>query len=67
MRLVASEDIWPGATLSVRARSFVATLQLLSMGVDQSPNAPGPKNDIDSGEELYRLMAGVRPDLDLSP
>jgi len=66
-RLVASEDIWPGATLSVRARSFVATLQLLSMGVDQSPNAPGPKNDIDSGEELYRLMAGVRPDLDLSP
>jgi hypothetical protein len=64
---VASEDIWPGATLSVRARSFVATLQLLSMGVDQSPNAPGPKNDIDSGEELYRLMAGVRPDLDLSP
>ncbi|MFM8783873.1 MAG: hypothetical protein ACKOFI_01645, partial [Phycisphaerales bacterium] len=56
-RLVSSEEIWPGDTLSMRARSFVATLQLRSMGVDASPGAPAPAEDIDTEAELYARMA----------
>ena len=65
-RLVASEDIWPGDTLSMRARSFVATLQLLSMGVDPSPGAPPPAPDVDTEDELYARMAAAG-DEDLAP
>jgi hypothetical protein len=65
-RLVASEDIWPGDTLSIRARSFVATLQLLSMGVDDAPNAPPPSEDVDTGTELFARMTQIRKGEDLS-
>jgi hypothetical protein len=65
-RLVASEDIWPGDTLSIRARSFVATLQLLSMGVDPRPDSPGPAEDIDTEAELYRRMTTVAGGEDLA-
>lgn len=65
-RLVASEDIWPGDTLSMRARSFVATLQLLSMGVDPGPNSPPPTPDVDTEEELYARMATADTMQDLS-
>ena len=66
-RLVSSEDIWPGDTLSMRARSFVATLQLLSMGVDAFPGAPAPAEDIDTEAELYARMATANENQDLSP
>ena len=66
-RLVASEDIWSGDTLSLRARSFTATLQLLSMGVDETPGAPDPIADVDTEEELYALMSTADDDRDLSP
>jgi hypothetical protein len=65
-RLVASEDIWPGDTLSIRARSFVATLQLLSMGVDEAPNAPPPSEDVDTGTELFARMTRIQKGEDLS-
>jgi hypothetical protein len=66
-RLVASEDLWPGDTLSMRTRSFVATLQLLSMGVDASPDTPPPTPDVDTEDELYARMAQVKAFDDLSP
>jgi hypothetical protein len=66
-RLVASEDIWSGDTLSLRARSFTATLQLLSMGVDETPGAPDPIADVDTEDELYALMSTADDDRDLSP
>lgn len=66
-RLVASEDVWPGDTLPMRTRSFVATLQLLSMGVDAGPDAPPPEPDVDTEEELYARMAQVKASDDLSP
>jgi hypothetical protein len=66
-RLVASEDIWPGDTVSVRARSFVATLQLMSMGVDPSPGMEPPTPDIDTEDELYARMATAVGNEDLSP
>lgn len=66
-RLVASEDLWPGDTLSMRTRSFVATLQLLSMGVDASPDTPPPTPDVDTEDELYARMAQVEAFDDLSP
>lgn len=66
-RLVASESIWPGETLSLRARSFVATLQLLSMGVDPSPGASDPTPDVDTEDELYSRMATAEDGQDLSP
>ena len=65
-RMVASEDIWPGETLSIRARSFVATLHLLAMGVDGEPGAPPPPTDIDTEAELYDRMAQIESDHDLS-
>ena len=65
-RLVASEDIWPGQTLSIRARSFVATLQLLSMGVDTGPGASGPPQDVDTPAELYARMQRITPAEELS-
>ena len=65
-RMVASEDIWPGQTLSIRARSFVATLHLLAMGVDQKPGTPPPPTDIDTEAELYDRMAKIESDHDLS-
>jgi hypothetical protein len=67
VRVVSSEDIWPGETLSLRARSFVATLQLLSMGVDASPDAPAPRTDVDTEEELYSRMAKAGEHEDLGP
>ena len=66
-RLVSSEDIWPGDTLSMRARSCVATLQLLSMGVDAFPGAPPPAEDIDTESELYARMATADQNQDLAP
>ena len=66
-RLVSSEDIWPGDTLSIRARSFVATLQLLSMGVDEVADAPAPLPDVDTEAELYARMATAEDNQDLSP
>ena len=65
-RLVASEDIWPGRTLSIRARSFVATLQLLAMGVDPGPGTPDPDADIDTEAELFARMAATSTHDDLS-
>jgi hypothetical protein len=65
-RLVASEDIWEGDTLSIRSRSFVATLHLLSMGVDPSEDMEPPSPDIDTEEELYARMATVVGHQDLS-
>jgi hypothetical protein len=66
-RLVASEDIWPGDTVSVRARSFVATLQLMSPGVEPSPGMEPPTPDIDTEDELYARMATAVGNEDLSP
>ena len=65
-RMVSSEDIWPGETLSIRARSFVATLHLLAMGVDEEPGTPPPPTDIDTEAELYERMAQATAEQDLS-
>ena len=65
-RMVASEDIWPGETLSIRARSFVATLHLLAMGVEDVPGMPPPPEDVDTEAELYERMARVKADQDVS-
>lgn len=66
-RIVESEDIWQGDTLSLRARSFVATLQLLSMGVDPKPGTPAVVPDVDTEDELYARMAAAGVGEDLSP
>ncbi|MBM4110954.1 MAG: hypothetical protein FJ254_06305 [Phycisphaerae bacterium] len=66
-RLVASEDIWPGDTLSLRSRSFIATLQLFSMGVDPGPNSAPPPTSVDTEAELYERIAQAGPLQDLAP
>lgn len=66
-RMVASEDIWPGETVSLRTRSFMATLQLLAMGVDLRPAAPEPPFNVNSEAELYERMSTATENQDLRP
>lgn len=66
-RMLASEDLWPGATFSVRTRSLAAVLRLLSFGVDQRVNAPAPLVDIDTAKELFASMAAITESTTLTP
>ncbi|MBM4007153.1 MAG: hypothetical protein FJ292_06260 [Planctomycetes bacterium] len=55
-RVVSLEHRMPGQYITVRTRSLQALLRLLSFGVDTARDAPPPPTDVDSPEELWKLM-----------
>ena len=65
-RIVASEGDGNGTTLPLRTRSFSATLNLMSPGVDASPEAPDPPADVDTQEEFFAMLDSLPPGADLS-
>ncbi|MFM7808080.1 MAG: hypothetical protein ACKPEA_09150, partial [Planctomycetota bacterium] len=55
-RVVGLEQQLPGNYITVRTRSLQALLRLLSFGVDTTRDAPPPPTDVDSPDELWKLM-----------
>lgn len=64
-RIVTSQEPGLEQHVAIRTRSFMATLQLLSAGVDPFPDAPGPQHDLDTLDELFAAMASVGEQFDL--
>ncbi len=64
-RIVASQDTGTANHVTIRTRSFMATLELLSTGVDPYPDAPAPRVDIDTPIELFARMASVTDNFDM--
>lgn len=55
-RVVGLEQQLPGDYITVRTRSLHALLRLLSFGVDDTRGAAPPPTDVDSPDELWKLM-----------
>ena len=55
-RIVGLERQLQGEYITVRTRSLAALLRLLSFGVDATRDAPAPPADIDTPDELWKMM-----------
>lgn len=67
-RVVGLEQQLPGDYITVRTRSLQALLRLISFGVDTTRDAPPPPTNVDSPDELWKLMIAKSGDkaVDLS-
>ncbi len=64
-RIVTSQDAASDQHIAIRTRSFMATLEMLSTGVDPGPDVAPPTANVDTPAELFAFMASVTEDFDL--